>query len=263
MNRVHIIIYMLLACAVSVHAQDGGLGKLSRGPVRFVPGSALLQTNPSTGMAFQSVGSPFIGADGYSSRESDVKPSGNNRAIRKSDAYVERDDSTNFTKGEFHASVDLSVMAGFGKGAPKGAGFAQNITATYTAPLGKRAWLTAGGYMSHLNWDGINTTNAGLYGELGYNFNDHWSAYIYGQKSLANSGMGDYYPYYGYYGYTGYSYGAYGYPGYNPYADRLGAAIRWKPNDHFWLELSVEKDWMPKHDYFYDHRPWLENGHRW
>mgnify|MGYP003432917357 FL=1 len=98
--------------------------------------------------------------------------------------------------------------------------------------------------MNHLNWSGINTTSAGVYGVLGYQINDNLSAFIYGQKSLANTGMSGYgYPYYGYYGYGR---DGFGYPGYNPYADRVGAGIRWTPNKNFSLELSVEKDWMPK-----------------
>lgn len=161
--------------------------------------------------------------------------------------------STHLSTSPLHqglnASVNLSVMAGFGKGAPKGAGFAQNVTATYVAPLGKRAWLTAGGYINHLNWDGINVTNGGLYGELGYQFNDHFTGYVYGQKSLVNSGMQGYGGYYGYPGYLG-RYSALGYydsyPGYNAFGDKLGAALRWTPNPNFSLQISVEKNWWPK-----------------
>lgn len=161
--------------------------------------------------------------------------------------------STHLSTSPLHqglnASVNLSVMAGFGKGAPKGAGFAQNVTATYVAPLGKRAWLTAGGYINHLNWDGINVTNGGLYGELGYQFNDHLTGYVYGQKSLVNSGMQGYGGYYGYPGYLG-RYSALGYydsyPGYNAFGDKLGAALRWTPNPNFSLQISVEKNWWPK-----------------
>lgn len=148
-----------------------------------------------------------------------------------------------------NASVSLSVMAGFGKGVPKGAGFAQNVTATYVAPLGKRRRLAVGGYINHLNWDGMNVTNGGLYGELGYQFNDHLSGYIYGQKSVVNSGLNGYGGYYGYPSYWG-GYGAWdyydSYPGYNAFGDKLGAALRWTPNHNFSLQISVEKNWWPK-----------------
>ncbi len=249
-----IIIYTFLGFSYAASAQSDH-GVLSNGsPVRFVPGSAILATNPATGMSFQSTGSPFakpttnLGQqDEGNAKDIDGNYSNNDKSANKQEKKA---------KGELHGSVGLSLIAGFGKGAPKGAGFAQNINLNYTMPLGKRGWLTAGGYMNHLNWSGINSTSAGLYAELGYQINDNWAAFIYGQKSLANSGMTGYgYPYYGYYGY---GCNAFGYPGYNPYADRLGAAIRWTPNKNFSLQLSVEKDWMPRqsNDYYrkYDYQ---------
>ena len=248
-----IIIYAFLCSSFVASAQSDHRVLSNGSPIRFVPGSAILATNPATGMSFQSTGSPF------------AKPVAN---LDEQDESGDKDVNGNYsadaastnkqgkkTRGELHGSVGLSVIAGFGKGAPKGAGFAQDISLNYTMPIGKRGWLTAGGYMNHLNWSGINATSAGLYGELGYQINDNWSAFIYGQKSLANTGIAGYgYPYYGYcYGFNGL-----GYPGYNPYADRLGAAIRWTPNKNFSLQLSVEKDWMPKpgNDYYrkYDYQ---------
>ncbi len=222
--------YSFMALAQSDHNVLGG-----GAPVRFVPGSAIMTTNPATGMSFQSTGSPFA------KRTASLEPQDEAGENDINDNYSNKEKKT---KGELHGSVGLSVIAGFGKGAPKGAGFAQNINLDYTLPIGKRGWLTVGGYLNHLNWSGINTTSAGLYGELGYQINEHWAAFIYGQKSLANTGVNGYgYPYYGYYagGCNGF-----GYPGYNPYADRLGAAIRWTPSKNFSLQLSVEKDWMPK-----------------
>lgn len=243
----HIIIYTFLGCFLagipfSVSAQSD-LRELSNTPtVRFVPGSAILRTNPATGMSFQSVGSPFAKPAESLDQENttDGKPSSN---VKASLEASNKNEKRNW--GELHGSVGLSVMAGFGKGAPKGAGFAQNVDLYYTAPLGKRGWLTAGGYMNHLNWDGMNVTTAGLYGEIGYQVNDNLSAFVYGQKSLANNGL-DAIPYYGYsaFGYDGF--GGFGYPGYNPYADRVGAGLRWAPSKNFSIQLSVEKDWMPR-----------------
>lgn len=253
----HIIIATFLGLSIAAVAQTDRTLTRSSSVVRFAPGSALLQTDPATGMSFQTVGSPFIttpmGIE-QSSAYDNAQQSNNNN-------YTSRNTNTNKSdsvpKGELHGSVGLSVMAGFGKGAPKGAGFAQDINLDYTMPLGKRGWLTVGGYMNHLNWSGMNSTSAGLYGELGYQFDDHWSAYIYGQKSLANSGYS--YPYYGGYygGYYGYGYNGYygyGYPGGYWNADRLGAAVRWTPNKNFMLQISVEKDWMPRQDNFYSRR---------
>lgn len=235
--RIHIIVLGLLCLTLPVVGQTDRTITRNMGTVRFVPGSSLLQTNPSTGMSFQAVGSPFI-----ESPATNYAPSEIEQPVKKH--------STDSIKGELHGSVDLSVMAGFGKHAPKGAGFAQNIDLNYTVNFGKHGWLTAGGYLSHLNWDGINVTSGGIYGELGYNFDEHWSAYVYGQKSLANSGIGSGYGYpgYGFYGYPSY-YDFYGYPGYNPWGDKLGAALRWAPNHNFSLEISVEKDWYPHNSF--------------
>ncbi len=245
-----IIIYTFLCSSLIASAQSDNRILSSGAPVRFVPGSAILATNPATGMSFQSTGSPFAkpAEDLDQQYDSGVK----NKDYSKDAIPANKQEKK--TRGELHGSVGLSVIAGFGKGAPKGAGFAQDISLNYTVPIGKRGWLTAGGYMNHLNWSGINATSAGLYGELGYQINDNLSAFVYGQKSLANTGVDCYgYPCYGYYGCEGF-----GYPGYNPYADRLGAAIRWTPNKNFSLQLSVEKDWMPKprNDYYrkYDYQ---------
>lgn len=248
----HIIIYILLGLAVNANAQSDRYGSIYRGSVRFAPGSALLQTDPATGMSYQAVGSPFISTPieaplSADNGRDDPREESNGSNNETSPSTI----SEGASKGQFHASVDLSVMAGFGKGAPHGAGFAQNVDAWYTTPLGKKGWLTAGGYLNHLNWDGINATGGGLYAELGYQFNDHWAAYVYGQKSLVNNGVGGYgyygYPYYnGYCGNPFYSSWGYGnYLGYNPFGDKFGAAVRWTPNHNFTLEISVEKDWYP------------------
>lgn len=254
----HSILFVFLMLSVSAVAQTDRTLTRTFSTVRFVPGSALLQTNPATGAPFQSQGDAFIEApagfrpntayDGIDQRNSNTYYYSNS---------TNKPDTTAAPRGELHGSVGLSVMAGLGKGAPKGAGFAQDINLDYTLPLGTRGWLTVGGYMDHLNWSGMNTTSAGIYGALGYQIDDHWSAYVYGQKSLANSGYG--FPYYGgyYTGFNGYGYhgcGGYGYPNGYWNADRLGAALRWTPSKNFMLQISVEKDWMPRQDNFYSRR---------
>ncbi|MBM6992970.1 MAG: hypothetical protein I3J02_06890 [Prevotella sp.] len=145
-----------------------------------------------------------------------------------------------------NVSLGMSVFAQFGKNARKGAGFTQSITATYLQPLGKKAWLAVGGYVDHTNWSGDNYTTGGLYGELGYQFNEHWAAYVYGKKSIVNNGVQAYgYPYAGgYYG-MGSPYL------YNNLGDKLGAALRWTPNHNFSMEISVEKNWYPKSSFGY------------
>lgn len=238
----YIIIYVFLLIAANSVAQSDRYGSLHRGAVRFVPGSAVLRNDPSTGMSYQSVGSPFITTP---LEEVPTVRQSKSEGQVKSDNKEEEVPTDNKPRGEFHASANLSVMAGFGKGAPHGAGFAQNIDAWYTTPLGNKGWLTAGGYLNHINWDGINATGGGVYAELGYRFDDHWSAYVYGRKSVVNSGVAGYGCYYGYPFYGGY-YGYNGLNGYNPFGDKLGAAVRWTPNPNFSLQISVEKDWFPK-----------------
>lgn len=147
-----------------------------------------------------------------------------------------------------NVNIGLSVFAMFGKHAPHGAGFSQNISAIWLQPLGKQAWLAAGGYLNNTNWSGNNYTSGGLYGELGYQFNEHWAGYLYGQKSIVNNGMRSY----------GYPYG----PGmyhlspmlYNDLGDKLGAAVRWTPNPTMSIELSVEKNWYPNSRFGYADR---------
>lgn len=145
-----------------------------------------------------------------------------------------------------NVSLDLSVFAQFGKNARGGAGFTQSLTATYLQPLGKKAWMAVGGYVDHTIWNGDNYTTGGLYGEIGYQFNDHWAAYVYGRKSIVNNGVQAYgYPYMGRYYGMGYPYL------YNNLGDKLGAAVRWTPTRNFSMELSVEKNWYPNTSFGY------------
>ncbi|MGI6243682.1 MAG: hypothetical protein ACOYJK_09165 [Prevotella sp.] len=145
-------------------------------------------------------------------------------------------------------SLGMSVFAAFGKNAPKGAGFSQNLSATWLQPLGKHAWLAAGGYINHVNWSGNSYTSGGLHGELGYQFNEHWAGYIYGQKNIINNGLQAYgYPYgRGIYNYSPFLY--------NELGNKLGAAIRWTPNPTMSVEVSVEKNWYPNANWGYPDR---------
>lgn len=147
-----------------------------------------------------------------------------------------------------NVSLGMSIFATFGKNAPKGAGFSQNLSATWLQPLGNRGWIAAGGYINHTNWSGNNYTSGGFHGQLGYQFNEHWAGYIYGQKNIVNDGL----PFYG----NSYGRGVYGYSPflYNELGDKLGAAVRWTPNPTMSVELSVEKNWYPKSNWSYPDR---------
>ncbi len=154
--------------------------------------------------------------------------------------------STYYNYGPLHeglnVSLDLSAFATFGKHA-KGGGFGQRLTATWLQTLGKRGWVAVGGYINHMNWRGDHYTGGGLTAEAGYQFDEHWSAYVYGQKSLVN--QGGYHTGYAPYGCGYYGWGCLPFMG-NDLGDKLGAAVRWTPNRTFSVELSVEKNWYPK-----------------
>ena len=77
-------------------------------------------------------------------------------------------------------SVDLSVFATFGKHAPHWGGFTQTINATYLTPLTKdnKLWMALGTYLNNINYGGDNFRDGGVYGILGYQFDEHWEAYV-------------------------------------------------------------------------------------
>lgn len=147
-----------------------------------------------------------------------------------------------------NVSLDLSAFATFGKNLPHKGGFTQNINATYLAPLTKdgKLWIAGGGYLNSTFWGSDNYRDVGLYAMLGYRFNEHWEAYVYGQLSLSNNynryGMG----YYGWpyrYGWPmanvmpmGYGMGAAG-------ANVLGAGVRYNVNKNFTIGLNIEGVW--------------------
>ena len=150
-----------------------------------------------------------------------------------------------------NVSLSASVMAGFGKHAPKGAGFAQSLQATYLTPINNKLSLMVGGYLSNMNWGGLNERYAGVYGELSYQFNEHWEAHVYGQKNLTGntgfiSGL------YGGYGYGIWPMGFGGRPLGSSYlggVDRIGAGVTYMPNPSMSIEVNVEQVWLPNQPY--------------
>lgn len=162
-------------------------------------------------------------------------------------------------------SVDLSVFATFGKHSPHWGGFTQTINATYLTPLTKdnKLWMALGTYLNNINYGGDNFRDGGVYGILGYQFDEHWEAYVYGQVSVANNYNSIYNRYAGY---GPYGYGRYGmYPGIwgmgvmpGGYgmgaagANVLGAGVRYT-NKNFSIGVSVEGNWYnnPKTPTYY------------
>lgn len=128
-----------------------------------------------------------------------------------------------------NVSLGASVFAEFGKNARGGAGFAQNISAMYAMPVTKKLSVAVGGYFNNVMWQHDAWREAGLSAVVGYKFNDHWEAYLYGQKSLA--GNRRFMPC------TVWDISNIG--------DRIGAAVKYNVNRNFSFQVSVEQGWTP------------------
>lgn len=136
-----------------------------------------------------------------------------------------------------NVTMGASVMAQFGKHARGGAGFGQNIAMVYAVPLTKRLSLAVGGYFDRLSWSHDAYHDAGITAVLGYRFDEHWEAYIYGQKSITHS---NYMPMPLY--------------GMGMMGDRLGAAVKYNFSPTMSVEVSVETDRLPQTEGYYDAR---------
>ena len=165
-------------------------------------------------------------------------------------------------------SVGASAFATFGKGLPHKGGFSQTINATYLAPLTKdgKLWIAGGGYFNNTFWGSDSYRDVGLYAIMGYKFNEHWEAYVYGQLSISNNYDNFYNRYAGYgpYGYGRYGMGYYpgmwglggtmpmGYGMGMPGANVLGAGVKYNVNKNFSIGFNVEGVWYNNKglDYF-------------
>ena len=153
MKRHHLILLFLMLSVSAVAQTDRTLTR-SYSTVRFVPGSALLQTNPATGAPFQSQGDAFIEApagfrpntayDGIDQRNSNTYYYSNS---------TNKPDTTAAPRGELHGSVGISVMAGLGREHPKER--ASHRTSTSTTPC---PWAHADGSP----WEDIWITSTGV-----------------------------------------------------------------------------------------------------
>ena len=119
----------------------------------------------------------------------------------------------------------MNVFAEFGKNARGGAGFTQNVSAMYAVPVTKKLSVAVGGYFNNIMWQHDTWREAGVSAIMGYKFNDHWEAYLYGQKSLA--GNRRFMPC------TVYDISNIG--------DRIGAAVKYNVNPNFSFQVSVER----------------------
>lgn len=125
-------------------------------------------------------------------------------------------------------SAGASVFAQFGKNARNGVGFSQNISAMYAIPVNNKLSIALGGYLNNIYWAHDAYRDAGLSAILGYKFNDHWEAYLYGHKSLVDNHRMPYCLY-----------------DMNSVGDRIGAAVKYNFNENTSIQISVESVSMP------------------
>ena len=134
-----------------------------------------------------------------------------------------------------NVSLGASVFAQFGKNAHHGAGFGQDISAMYAMPLTPKLSLAVGGYFSNLYWNNNAFRSAGVNAVIGYQFNEHWETFVFGQKSIAENRFMPY---------PLYDLGDLG--------DRIGVSVRYNVNPSFSLEMSVQHSTMPHYNPFHD-----------
>ena len=134
-----------------------------------------------------------------------------------------------------NVSIGASVFAQFGKHANHGAGFGQSISAMYAMPITSKLSLAVGGYFNNLYWNHDAYRSAGVSAVLGYQFNEHWEAYLYGQKSLVSD---NFVPY----------------PLFDMgnFSDRIGASVRYNVTPSFSFEVSFEHGHLPHRDSFHE-----------
>lgn len=153
-----------------------------------------------------------------------------------------------------NVNLDFAAFASFGKH-QSGGGFGQRLSATYVKLLDERLWTAIGAGISNTTFRGNSYRSGGVYAALGYRFDEHWEAVVYGHLNVANNydrlspmpyrnGL----PYY--YGAYGMPFGPYGYGlGYDD-ANRIGAAVTYHFSPSFSLSVSVEKGWYGNsHDF--------------
>jgi len=130
-------------------------------------------------------------------------------------------------------SLDASVFASFGKHSNHSVGFGQRLSALYAVPLSDKLTLAVGGWLENIYWAHDNWRDAGVSAVLGYRFDEHWEAFVYGKKSILHTKIIPY---------PLYDMGLVG--------DRIGAAVRYNVNPSFSIQVSVEHGAVPN-DYRY------------
>lgn len=130
-----------------------------------------------------------------------------------------------------NVTLGASVFAQFGKNARRGAGFSQQIALQYAEPLTDKLSLAVGGYLTNVNWQHESFRDVGLSAVLGYQFNEKWEAYVYGQKSLVQSS----------------NFIPRSFYEMEQLGDKIGAAVKYNFSPSFSMQLGVEQHIYPNH----------------
>lgn len=207
MLKTRLLAVALLSCTLSTNAQEVARKSATERPApEFVAEPMAVQPNITDTLAL-----PTLTERGTISRYSLWGPFGtwNDWSLHPG----------------LNASMSLSATVGLGDNS--GSGFAQNVALMYATELAPRLSLAVGGYYSHFNWGAAQFNDAGLTAVLGYRFNEHWEAYLFGQKSIMTPKMPA--PLY----YMG------------DFGDKIGAEVRYNVNKSFSIGVSVWHQRMP------------------
>ena len=139
---------------------------------------------------------------------------------------------TGYDRWDLHrglnVSMGASVFSSFGRHGSTG--FAQNVALMYAMPLTDKLSFSLGGYYSHFSYGRESFHDAGLNAVLGYQFDEHWEAYLYAHKSLTDRKRFLPLPLWEL----------------TNQGDRIGAAVKYNFSPSFSIQVSMEhREWMP------------------
>lgn len=83
-----------------------------------------------------------------------------------------------------NVGVGLGVSAAFGKGAPSGAGFTQNLSLQYVRPIARRFDLALGLYGQNQSWGNYTDRTIGVSAMVRYAASERLNLYAYGARTL-------------------------------------------------------------------------------
>lgn len=128
----------------------------------------------------------------------------------------------------FNASLNMSVIASFGKNRFPGVGFGTGVSAMYAHALTGRLTLAVGGSYDRISWNGFNENRFGINLLAGYQLTDKISLYAYGSKAFIPK--------------QGNRFRLPPMIWMNNYTERFGAMVHFKVSDAVSVSVSVEEN---------------------